>query len=51
MTNNIINEKFLTTEIDKDKVKNMQFLRIKNARRTNEEIEKTKQTSDPGQEN
>ena len=47
MTNNIISEKFHTTEFDKDKVKDMQFLRIKNARRTNEEIEKTKQTSDP----
>ena len=45
---NKFQEKFNTTDFNIDDFKDMQFLRIKSVRRTNAEIEKTKQTSDPG---
>ena len=44
---NKFQEKFNTTDFNIDDFKDMQFLRIKSVRRTNAEIEKTKQSSDP----
>ena len=48
LMNKKFEEKFPKEEFVMDDFKDMQFVRKKNERRTNAEIEKTKQSSDPG---